>query len=418
MTPHETRAAQRKLRRHENKLSVLDCEAAELRSKMIGGDGDDKHKAKLGAIETRRAKLIGKITPLRKVVDQASEDAWMGALRGDFANLSAEQREYRRLSDAFSVVDVLRGVLKDKPANGATAELQTEFRMASDHVPIELLARAMPHVEKRAVSPAPGQAPAADVVTGGPVFAMGDAAFLQITSPVVESGQANTILLTSKPTVGGPHSDSTAAASTTGVFTAEAQKPQRLTAEMSGRRTDWVLSPSAEMLIRAALGEALSEAYDAQVVSQIETDVARVDATAAGTVDTLLKRLIMDNVDGSFAADEMDVRVLMGTSIFAFAGSKFRGATGDISALQAMRASSGGIRASAHIAAAQASKQDCIVRRGMRPDFVAPVWRGVRLIVDEYTKKSEGEIEITAEMLAAFKTVRTDGFKRIQVQTA
>ena len=63
-------------------------------------------------------------------------------------------------------------------------------------------------------------------------------------------------------------------------------------------------------------------------------------------------------------------------------------------------------------------KQDTIVRKGMRRDAVSPLWEGIVLIPDEITKASTGQIVLTAVMLYAVKILRTDGFRRVEVQFA
>ena len=94
----------------------------------------------------------------------------------------------------------------------------------------------------------------------------------------------------------------------------------------------------------------------------------------------------------------------------------YRGNNADDSAVDSIRRISGGLRVSPHIAAVASHKQDVLARLGMRPDAVAPLWQGVQLIPDEITKAKSGEIVITAVLLAAFKVIRTDGFKRVQAQ--
>ena len=88
----------------------------------------------------------------------------------------------------------------------------------------------------------------------------------------------------------------------------------------------------------------------------------------------------------------------------------------DDSAADSLRRISGGLKVSAHIAATAIHKRDVLVRKGSRPDAVAPIWRGVSLIPDEVTKAKSGEIVVTAVMLAAYKVTRTSGFARVQVQ--
>ena len=76
------------------------------------------------------------------------------------------------------------------------------------------------------------------------------------------------------------------------------------------------------------------------------------------------------------------------------------------------------VRVSNHVPAVASHKQNVLIRRGMRQDFVAPVWEGVTLIVDEITQAKEGEVILTAVMLYATKLLRADGFYKQQTQHA
>ena len=50
--------------------------------------------------------------------------------------------------------------------------------------------------------------------------------------------------------------------------------------------------------------------------------------------------------------------------------------------------------------------------------MVAAIWSGVTLIPDEITRAKQGEIVITAVMLAAIKILRADGFHKTEVKVA
>ena len=100
-----------------------------------------------------------------------------------------------------------------------------------------------------------------------PIFADGDAAFLGVDQVTVPNGDVAFPVLTNRPTVGGPHADSTEVAETTGAFSAELVKPERLQCAFTYRRVDVARFPVMGESLRAALNEALSESLDVQVVS-------------------------------------------------------------------------------------------------------------------------------------------------------
>ena len=275
----------------------------------------------------------------------------------------------------------------------------------------------LPRVEHRAVTPAPANVAASQQPIVQPVFATGDAAFLNVAQPRVPVGDAVFPILTSRPTVGGPHRDATAVAETTGTFTADVLKPARLQASFFWNRTDAARFAGMGEALRMALNAGLSEALDQEVIDQIVTDVARTDAAAIDSFTSYRKRLVYDRLDGRFAKSETALRILMGPKTASHMATFYQN-NGDETILDSVRRITGGVQLSALIAPVAVNKQDAIVRRGSLNDAVAPVWEGVQLIPDEITLASTGQIKVTAVMLAAFKVTRTDGFARIQTQHA
>ena len=103
------------------------------------------------------------------------------------------------------------------------------FKLGGNQIPLEMLRQSLP--EDRVVTPGPSNVGVREQPLLQPVFAMGDAAFLQISQPTVDSGDAVFPVLTNRPTVGGPHTDSSAVAETTGAFEATILAPARLQAK-------------------------------------------------------------------------------------------------------------------------------------------------------------------------------------------
>ena len=123
-------------------------------------------------------------------------------------------------------------------------------------------------------------------------------------------------------------------------------------------------------------------------------------------------------VDGRYATSPEDLRVVMGSATFAHAASQYRGNNDNTDALYAMKAAGVAVKVSAHVPDLAATKQNAIVRLGMRRDMVAPIWQGIQLVPDEITKAAKGEIVISAIMLHAVKILRKAGFHKQQAQTS
>ena len=332
----------------------------------------------------------------------------------------AETRERLQLVSRASLGAIFSAAVERRSTAGAESELQAALDLAPNQVPIDLL-RAP--VEERAITPAPPHVGASEQAVLMPIFAEGDAAFLNVDQVTVPNGDAVFPVLTNRPTVGGPHADSTEVAETTGAFTAELVKPERLQCAFTYRRVDVARFPVMGESLRAALNEALGESLDVQIVSGANGLLGgtNLDAHAQAAVDTFgsyVSKFGFARVDGRYASTAKAVKVLMGSAGYAHAGSVYRGDQSQESAIDRLMTIGGGVRVSPHIAAVASTKQKTIVRLGARRDAVAGLWQGVTIIPDEVTRAKQGEIVITAVMLAAVKVLRADGFYKAEVKVA
>ena len=330
----------------------------------------------------------------------------------------AETRERLQLVSRASLGAIFARAVEHRSTDGAESELQAALDLAPNQVPIDLL-RAP--VEHRAITPAPTHVGASEQAVLMPIFADGDAAFLGVDQVTVPNGDAVFPVLTNRPTVGGPHSDSTEVAETTGAFTAELVKPSRLQAAFTYRRVDVARFSAMGEALRQALNEALSESLDVQTVAGADGLLMNLDAHAQAAVDTFgtyVGKFGFSRVDGRYASNAKAVKVLMGGATYAHAGSVYRGDQSQESAIDRLMTITGGVRVSAHVPAVASTKQQTIVRLGARRDAVAGLWQGVTIIPDEITRAKHGEIVITAVLLAAVKVLRAGGFYKAEVKVS
>ena len=340
--------------------------------------------------------------------------------RTDPTTPDTEERERLQLVSRASLGAIFSSAVEHRSTEGAESELQAALDLAPNQVPIDLL-RAP--VEHREITPAPTHVGTSEQAVLMPIFAHGDAAFLDIDQVTVPNGDAVFPVLTNRPTVGGPHSDSTEVAETTGAFSAELVKPSRLQAAFTYRRVDVARFSAMGDSLRAALNEALSESLDVQIVSGTNgllggTNLAAHTQAAIDTFATYVSKFGFARVDGRFAATAKAVKVLMGSGGYAHAGSVYRGDQSQESAIDRLMTITAGVRVSPHIAAVASTKQQTVTRLGARRDMVAAIWQGVTIIPDEITRAKQGEIIITAVMLAAVKLLRSDGFYKAEVKVA
>ena len=111
-----------------------------------------------------------------------------------------------------------------------------------------------------------------------------------------------------------------------------------------------------------------------------------------------------------------EVCMVIGTTTFGHALTKSQAASGE-NAYEYLVRVGGGVNVSAQLPAV-AAKNQVYIRTAMGSDAVAPIWQGIQLIRDPYTNAANGEIALTAIMLAGFKLLRKDAFTvaRLQVE--
>ena len=270
------------------------------------------------------------------------------------------------------------------------------------------------------VTPTPGASQTDQAETLQPVFSSGAGAFLGIDRPTVAMGQAVYPVLTSRPSVKGPFTGSDDAADTTGAFDADLLPPKRIQASYIYRRTDAMQFSGMDSALRMALNGGLQEKLDYEAIGGtsgllVSTNLPDHDVAAVTSFANYLSRFLYGRVDGRYAEQKNDVRVLMGAAIYSHAGSVYQSSAYK-SALSVLEEDSGGVRVSAHVPAVASKKQDSVIRLGMRRDLVQPLWGAITIIVDEVTQSGKGEIEVTAVLGMNTKILRADGFYKQQSQ--
>ena len=396
-------------------------------------------------VQKRQSTLRGEFNTLRGVETRSAEqDTRLTALDGELTDSEtefrtaadallteqttetapggedSEAREKRELCVKANVGDVYNSILEKRGAtDGATAEAQAAHGCAPNQIPLAMLAAP---AEVRAVTPTPGASQTDQAETVQPVFATGAGAFLGIDRPSVAMGQAVYPVLTSRPTVGGPHSASTDVADTTGAFSADLLPPKRIQPGFVYRRTDAMQFSGMDSALRMALNSGLQEKLDLDAIAGADglltgTNLGNHNVTAATTFALYLSQFLFSRVDGRYAGMKSDIRVLMGSATYGHAGSVYQSSAYK-SALSALEQESGGVRVSAHVPAVASNRQNAVVRLGMRRDMVQPVWGAVTIIVDEVTLSGKGEIEVTAVLGMNTKILRAAGFYKQQSQHA
>ena len=339
---------------------------------------------------------------------KAKEVELRAAIEAD-GGTTPETREWTDVSSRFDLGEMFTNVMEHRASAGAIAEVQKERGLAPNDIPTEML------MEHRAVTPAPSGVGQTETEITGFVFPQSVAAFLSIPSPIVPVGDATFPVLTSDPAAGVP-AENASQSETTGAFSADVLTPGRIQASFFWSREDANRFMGMGDALREALQGGISDKLDKEIIQGTNglltgTILGNNPQAAASTYADYVANMLYARVDGRYAFDLSDIRVVMGAQAFGNAATKFP-TNGEQNALARIRSDSGGVRVSANVPGESGNKQNAIVRRGNRRDYVAPVWGNVTLINDEITLASKGQIQLTAVLLYATKLLRSGGFHK------
>ena len=400
----------------------LTIRASEIRQRLneIGGLEGDALTEEVRAEETKlQTEYRDTETKLRAAV--AAGDTETRTSGTD----TPEVRELRELTGRASAGDIFRAAMEHRATEGATRELQDHYDLGANQVPLIMLAEAG-RTEYRAVTPAPGDVGAQQAEIVPYVFPQACAAWLGIDMPTVGAGEAVYPVLTKKLTVNAP-AENADADETTGSFSADVLGPARLQASFFYSREDRARFLGMDEALRMNLSDGLGDGLDGRIIAGTNglltgANLANHNAAAETTFASYKQNFLYGRVDGRYAGSVEDIRIVMGAESYAHASTVYRsdGNNADAidAALDVLMQRSAGVKVSAHVPALAASKQNNLIRLGMRRDMVAPIWDGITIVPDEITLIKKGQIMITAIMLHAVKILRADGFYKQQVQTS
>ena len=405
-----------------NAKQRLELRAGEIRSRL----------ATLGGMETLTDTTRAEISTLR-VEYRDNEDRHGALMISDDTPQPIETRsdpqgrELRGILQRSNLGEMVDSIREQRAFDGANAELAQHYGLRGNQIPVAMLREWDDGpLETRAVTAAPADVGSTQHAITPYVFPAPAAMFLGIEIPTVGVGEQTYPTLTSVLTVHTP-AENTAAAETTGTFSADVLSPSRLQASFFYSRESRSSFAMLDSSLRENLSMGLASGLDKQIIASANGLLGTSGLTArtgdAGATATFAtyRGLVYDNstIDGRYASMASDVKVVMGPHGYNHSASVYRSNDADDSALDSIMRVSGGVMVSAHVPDPTSNDQDVIVCKGMgRRNMVAPVWEGLDVVFDEVTKASAGQIVLTAYMMYAVKILRADGYQRRVVQVA
>lgn len=254
------------------------------------------------------------------------------------------------------------------------------------------------------------------------VFADTAAAFMGVAMPSVGIGEASYPVFSD-----GAEADlvakGTAKDAEAATISAKVLSPTRLSARYILRVEDSARLMGLEEALRADLRGTLGEQLDAQVISGDGTapnftgfmdDGAGISSATSPTAQSKYEDvapMAANAIDGRYCRSAMGAKLLFNVTGLQRAAALFP-TNGGYSAADYLKDHSGGVMASVHMPELASKKSKVLTYRQDRGggSAVCPVWQGLEILRDPWSKASSGEISLTAVALHAFAILRTDAY--------
>ena len=363
-----------------------------------------------------RAKASGTETRIEaaKVTEQREE----ATHANEFRTEDGESRELRALIGRANVGGIFDAALGQRMTDGAEAELQKHYGLPANSVPVSLL------TEYRAASVTQtGDQQGNQQATIPVVFPTALAAFAGVDRVTVPVGEPLYPVVTAPTTGPGETAKGTAVTDTVATIAVTTLAPVRVQMQLSYAREDAAVFRGMDQTLRETMRNAIGDGLDK--VALVKTDAGLLDfgtdPTAATGEETYARYIASayDNVDGRYADGTAGLRYIVGSATYKSMGGKYRTNQSPESALEKLGMLTGGVRVSANVPAPDSNVQQAVIARAVNlRGAVQPVWSGVELLSDPYSKSSEGEIQLTAIVLSNFAVLRAAQYTRIAFRLA
>ena len=409
-------------------LQRLELRASELRQKLND----------LSGLETLTDEQRGDIDTLSLEYADVERQKRAAILAGDTPETpepepNGERREVSSLIERAEIAAYLRAAASGNPVTGVERELrQAVLGDDADEMlmPMDMLLPLSGALETRAdaVTDVADSIQHSQQNIIGRIFAETSGAYLGVQRPSVPVGESHYYALASGASA-DVRSDGVAMDAAAATFTSKAVEPVRLSARyLWGIETTARIRGFEEALradIRAVMGDKLDflalngQAAVANTSPLVEGIIAQLGdpdnpAAIAAWADYL--SLYPSRVDGKTSMDGANVRLLVNAETYKHAHGLQIATSGE---LLGRELPAGRFRASANMPATAATIATLLsYTASARVGFVQPVWRGITLIRDVYSKASEGQVALTAIMLTGGAMVDSSLYGRHEVKIA
>ena len=386
----------------------------------------------LQKLELRRSKIRSRLAELADIEELQEEDqSEIRSLKTEYATLEEryqaaiiaspdekptpieeadrQQKETLELRSKAKLGRYVQSLVGGKVLDGVESEYSDAVDTPAAQeggvvVPLSLFGD---DIETRAVSPAPADTDVSRTLQPviPRVFQRSVAPFLMVSMPSMGVGLYAYVSLTTGLSTAFKAEDA-AADEGAAAFTVATLDGRRLTGSFRIRVEDVAKLVDLEESLRNDLTESISNSLNDQILNgdgsapnlngflnQL-TDAS--DPDAANTFGTFHSR-VYGHVDGLYATQLQDLRLLVGTQTYVGMASTFATESNAVSVLRSLMDSGVQIMSTGRIAAPASNIQQAVVARTYGgPYACCPVWRGVEIIRDPYSAAASGQVVITA----------------------
>ncbi|MCY4057616.1 MAG: hypothetical protein OXG44_06415 [Gammaproteobacteria bacterium] len=350
-----------------------------------------------------------------------------------------ETRERRELRSRTRVMDYVNAAITGKPVEGAAEEFAAACECPG-MMPVAMLFDRPRREQRAAATVAAAAVAETPMPTAGEVFVSPLAAALGIRMPTVPAG-VSAFPYISKGTSPASVAAGDAIGDSSPAISALTAEPGSVAATFTYRMEDAAKLADLDSALTENLREGLADEFDSQVVSGDNTGsnlnglLKQRAPTAPGDNTVTTFQTFVESVDGfvdgKFAEDFGQVRLVTSPRVSSFLTRLLRSATDPTTALEWLRSTyTGGFRISGQaptipqVDHATAGNRRAgggglwAIRTRVPSLAYAPIWSGIQLIRDEITGAKKREVTITAYLLAGgVAIVRPDAITTATVKT-
>ena len=407
------------------RVMKIQLRQSEIKS-SIGALLDKDHEERSDDDRAQLEKLAGEAKALEVELRAAIAEAGLEERTAthqstETAQDTPEAKELRSLVSRASIGRIIQAVARDRPIDGPESELQQHFQLDGNMIPLDLMEERGGLEDRAAATFTSGGEPQTQSPIIARVFPQSAAAFAGVSFERVPVGERTYPVLHVGANVHTP-AKSGAAAESTAEFVITNLGPKRAQASFAYSVEDAATFPELDGSLRSELMAALEDKIDERVLntpsSGLLTFGTNPGVPTLATWSTYVDA-VYGSVDGKYAGSVEEVRLLLGAAIYGHTAKVYRANGTDLSALAVLRSDSGGVRVAGNTPAYSGNRQEAVAIRGVgRRNMVVPLWGGVEIIEDPYSRAGEGERRLFAVLLYNVAILREDGFVRYSFRNA